>query len=155
MLAKIKNNQIDVYPYNILDLYKDYPNVSFPKDVEADSELLAQYNVVIIASTPKPTVESNKKAVKGEVGFVDGAWRETWDIIDMSPEEIQFDIENKLGNILGSRRGLLTKTDWTQLPDSPLASEKKAEFATYRQAIRDLPTQPGYPDNITWPEMPQ
>ena len=35
-------------------------------------------------------------------------------------------------------RRLLT-SDWTQVPDSPLTDSKKAEWATYRQALRDLP----------------
>ena len=34
---------------------------------------------------------------------------------------------------------LLKESDWTQLPDSPLSAEKKAEWAAYRQALRDLP----------------
>lgn len=35
------------------------------------------------------------------------------------------------------RRFLLKDSDWTQLPDVPLSAEKKAEWATYRQALRD------------------
>ena len=38
------------------------------------------------------------------------------------------------------RDALLAKTDWTQSADSPLSDAKKAEWATYRQALRDLPT---------------
>lgn len=38
------------------------------------------------------------------------------------------------------RNGLLRESDWTQMPDSPLTSEKKTEWATYRQSLRDLPT---------------
>lgn len=36
------------------------------------------------------------------------------------------------------RNGLLSASDWTQLPDSPLSDAKKAEWATYRQALRDF-----------------
>lgn len=53
-----------------------------------------------------------------------------------------------------ARNGLLSATDWTQAADSPLSSDKKTEWATYRQALRDLPTE--YPDSqrITWPTEP-
>jgi len=34
---------------------------------------------------------------------------------------------------------LLSSSDWTQVPDSPLTTEQKAAWATYRQALRDLP----------------
>ena len=42
-------------------------------------------------------------------------------------------------NVRLKRAYRLQKTDWTQMPDSPLSDEKKAEFATYRQQLRDLP----------------
>ena len=37
------------------------------------------------------------------------------------------------------RNNKLSNSDWTQFPDSPLSSSKKSEWATYRQALRDLP----------------
>ena len=50
-----------------------------------------------------------------------------------------------------SRNQMLTETDWTQLEDSPV---DKAAWATYRQALRDVPTQEGFPWNVQWPEKP-
>ena len=48
--------------------------------------------------------------------------------------------------------------DWTQGADSPLTSTKKAEWATYRQALRDimsnLPSDLDHPDNVSWPSTP-
>lgn len=42
--------------------------------------------------------------------------------------------------ILRGRRDMLLKeSDWTQMPDSPLSTTKKADWATYRQTLRDLP----------------
>ena len=41
--------------------------------------------------------------------------------------------------ILQKRNNKLLACDWTQLPDSPLSDSKKAEWATYRQALRDVP----------------
>lgn len=49
------------------------------------------------------------------------------------------------------RDRLLASTDWTQLPDVPLAT--KEAWAVYRQALRDVTLQPD-PFNITWPEVP-
>ena len=46
------------------------------------------------------------------------------------------------------RDALLTESDWTQVNDSPLTDAKKAEWATYRQALRDLPSQYTDSDNI-------
>ena len=44
---------------------------------------------------------------------------------------------NSLLRLERNRR--LAKCDWTQGNDSPLTSDKKTEWATYRQALRDLP----------------
>jgi len=50
------------------------------------------------------------------------------------------------------RDALLAACDWTQLPDAPLTT--RAAWAEYRQALRDVPTQPGFPEEILWPSPP-
>lgn len=52
------------------------------------------------------------------------------------------------------RNNALLSCDWTQMPDSPISDTKKAEWATYRQSLRDLPDQSGFPSTITWPTEP-
>ena len=49
----------------------------------------------------------------------------------------------------------LAATDWTQLPDVPLTAEQRAAWQQYRQALRDVPQQPGAPWDVVWPELPQ
>ena len=51
------------------------------------------------------------------------------------------------------RNGLLDACDWTRLDDNGLTEAQRAEWATYRQALRDITTQ-GDPVNITWPVAP-
>tara|TARA_R100000742_G_C4279624_1_gene104807 strand:- start:278 stop:562 length:285 start_codon:yes stop_codon:yes gene_type:complete len=51
------------------------------------------------------------------------------------------------------RDALLAASDWTQANDSPLANDKKIEWATYRTALRDLPSSSDWP-NVTFPEEP-
>ncbi len=50
------------------------------------------------------------------------------------------------------RTQLLSASDWTQLPDVPL--ETKTAWAAYRQALRDVTAQPGFPLNVEWPIQP-
>ena len=58
------------------------------------------------------------------------------------------------------RNKIISQSDWTQGADSPLSDEKKAEWATYRQALRDLtstasPTLDGPSiSNVDWPTEP-
>ena len=50
-----------------------------------------------------------------------------------------------------SRSDKLADCDWTQVADSPV---DKTAWATYRQALRDITTQSGFPWSVTWPESP-
>lgn len=52
------------------------------------------------------------------------------------------------------RRPLLRQSDWTQGPDAPLTVEQKTAWAIYRQALRDITAQPGFPLNVIWPTEP-
>ena len=51
------------------------------------------------------------------------------------------------------RNSILAESDWTQLGDVP--QEVKDKWAPYRQALRDVPQQPGFPNDITWPTKPE
>jgi hypothetical protein len=50
-----------------------------------------------------------------------------------------------------SRDEKLKDSDWSQVADAPV---DKAVWATYRQALRDVPTQSGFPWEVTWPTQP-
>ena len=55
------------------------------------------------------------------------------------------------------RNALLFSSDWTQNNDSPLSTSKKQEWATYRQTLRDLPSQYNSGDNpkdVVFPSEP-
>ena len=52
-----------------------------------------------------------------------------------------------------TRDTLLKMSDWTQAPDSPLSQEKRAEWAAYRQSLRDLPETTDLA-SIVWPQEP-
>lgn len=69
--------------------------------------------------------------------------------------------ENPLPDTLSLLRNkrdyLLSLCDWTQSADSPLSDSKKAEWATYRQELRDLPSKYSNSDiygDIVWPTRP-
>ena len=53
------------------------------------------------------------------------------------------------------RDTLLSATDWAVLPDSPLDEASQAAMRTYRQALRDVPQQAGFPETISWPDRPE
>ena len=65
---------------------------------------------------------------------------------------ITVDAEEQARKIRAMRDSLLTQSDWTQVADAPV---DQAAWATYRQALRDIPSQSGFPNEITWPTEPE
>jgi hypothetical protein len=60
-------------------------------------------------------------------------------------------ITNKMKDVRAERNALLVESDWTQVLDAPV---DQAAWATYRQALRDITAQEGFPHNINWPQKP-
>ena len=52
------------------------------------------------------------------------------------------------------RDKLLADTDYLLMPDYPIESDRLAKVKIYRQALRDIPEQSGFPRSITWPDKP-
>lgn len=67
--------------------------------------------------------------------------------------ESNFDILK--AQIDAKRLQLLQKSDWTDTVSAQTRLTNYAEWQAYRQALRDIPTQPGYPENVTWPQQPK
>jgi len=61
--------------------------------------------------------------------------------------------DRKAAEVRQERNKKLTATDWTQTADVPQAV--KDTYVTYRQALRDISNQSGFPNEITWPVEPQ
>ena len=53
------------------------------------------------------------------------------------------------------RDQLLAETDYLLMPDYPISSEALVALKTYRQALRDIPEQSGFPKTIEWPSKPE
>ena len=92
------------------------------------------------------TVESEND-YNSYVVYEDSSKKPTWAQVQGGKDAEQW------VQIRGLRDSKLLECDWTVLPDVPLTAEKKAEWETYRQALRDITTQPD-PFNITWPTPP-
>lgn len=73
-------------------------------------------------------------------------------------EKDEFDDQKVLqskGSMLRARRNrLLTQSDWSQAADIPFTNEQRQAWTTYRQALRDITNQPGFPTNVEWPTRP-
>ena len=145
------NNQGDIeqYPYTLTDLKRAHRNVSWPKNITA--ETAAAYNVFPVISTEEPAEDYRKNRERTAV-LIDGNWFEQWTEVDASVEEIAERTAAKANDVRADRNKRLAETDWTQSRDVTLDND--ADWIAYRQALRDITSQEGFPHDVTWPEKP-
>ena len=75
----------------------------------------------------------------------------TVSVVDKTAEEIAADENSKAAQIRSQRNQLLTASDWTQVLDAPI---DRTAWAAYRQALRDITSQEGFPASVQWPNDP-
>ena len=142
MYVKIVNNQPSVFPYTLSDLQRDNPQTSFPS-VCTDS-LLELFSVYKVQTTPAPVIDSKTHRIKQTVQKIDDVWTQAWIVVEIS-------LDQASNNVRGYRDRLLSECDWTHLP---AISIDKVAWATYRQELRDITDQEGFPYNLIWPIKP-
>lgn len=153
MYALIKDNQVVRFPYHIADLVRENPTVSFPFPLT--EEVMNKWGVHVVHETPMPSVNEYTEVVEElSPAFVDGKWTQQWTTIPLSDGEKEIKKRQREVEVRLSRNETLSQTDWSQLADSPLSAEAKQAYAVYRQALRDVTDQPGFPWEITWPNLP-
>lgn len=105
--------------------------------------------------TQIPDVPNLKKAIELTPTLRDnGVYYQTWQVVDMTEEEKVVATEEQKNIVRAQRNFKLVSSDWTQLPDVQLSEEQKIGWTTYRQQLRDITTQSGFPWDITWPIPP-
>jgi hypothetical protein len=148
MYAKLNNGVVETYPYSIGQLRKDFPNTSFPKVISKAT--LDAFNVVEVQAVTPPTVTHLQVWHEATPVLDNGVWKQSYTVSDVSAEDLASRTEGEKERIRQTRNELLSGSDWTQVADSPV---DKDAWATYRQALRDIPDQAGFPWEVTWPEM--
>lgn len=134
-------------------------NVVFSPTVYQTAESLtdeqrAEFDVHFVHQLPKPTVDHTFNVTEADPEFKDGNWFQVWVVSDASAEEVEQRTNEKAASVRAERNSRIAACDWTQLDDSPLTSTKKQEWAAYRQALRDITAQEGFPHQVEWPEAP-
>lgn len=150
MLVKIVDDQVDEYPYSIKKFRADNPTISFPEEISSNT--LATYGVFSAGyeATPSYNPATHKVVVSSQPSLVEGLWKLTKTVVAMTEDEISAYETKKAAEARRTRDDKLSATDWCALSDVTMSSE----MATYRQALRDVPQQAGFPHNITWPTEP-
>jgi hypothetical protein len=126
-----------------------YPNTSFPSQWSV--ELVEELGLDPVFETPAPTVTRYQTAYKDGVEQVSGKWVWKWSISEMDDEAKAAKDAAQAMAVRADRDRRLADSDWTQVADAPV---DQAAWAAYRQGLRDVPAQSGFPWDITWPVKP-
>jgi hypothetical protein len=129
------------HPYTARKLREDNPTVSFPRQLTA--EVVAPYGVF----TCKTRSVSFDPLVQTQVdaGYVKEG--DQWFLLKVAvnlPDDLAKD------SIRNHREELMKSTDWQALSDNTMSEA----MIVYRQALRDVTAQEGFPFDVVWPDKP-
>jgi hypothetical protein len=152
------------------EIRKLFSNVSMPR--VWDAGVCDQLGIDPILESTAPTTTRYQVAFQdGVEQDANGNWVWAWTIGPVFTEYTDDDgvahtvaeleaayIKNVDGKqaaaVREDRDKRLADTDWTQLIDSPFSNDTNGVWQAYRQALRDIPSQEGFPWDVTWPEKP-
>ena len=142
------DNNLLRYPYTLTDLRRDNTQTSFPRTISV--ETAKEFSCVPVTQVTPPTDNYTKNYERSARNNA-GTWEEQWIESEATSEQVTERTTLKANEARQHRTTKLTESDWTQLADS---TADKAAWATYRAALRDLPSAAGFPHDITWPTEP-
>ena len=148
MYAQLIEGAVAAYP---VDVRQAHPNTSFPSawpGGEVDGMVY-----VLVAYVAPPVVDYTQTVTEATPTQINGVWSQVWAVAPASQDVIDQRLAAQWAVVRADRNQRLASCDWTQLPDSPLSAEVRAQWATYRQALRDVTQQPN-PFAIVWPTTP-
>lgn len=140
----IKVTDGNVENYSLYQFKVDNPGVVLPED--GLNDFLSGFGVYECIQKEQPEYDHLTKVPDFGPYYQDdsGQWFQDWTFNDIPEEAASF-------NVRAKRNEVLAASDWTQLVDSPVDKEA---WASYRQELRDLPQQGGFPYSVVWPTEP-
>lgn len=117
------------------------------------TEQVKEYGWYPYEESPMPAHDQRTQNATSKIVLIDGIAKVVWTVKQKSAEQIEQETEEAWSGVRLLRDEMLAKTDWTHSGDSPLSPEKKAEWAAYRQSLREI-TKQSDPHQIEWPTRP-
>lgn len=161
MYAKIQNNTPVEWPVRDFQIRSAMTNVSLPAKLTA--EAVAPFGFEPYTEATKPEFNAlTQKAEERTPAKQGSTWVQKWEVVELYSEaereqvlaQAEADkLEAEKANVRAERNAKLSASDWTQGKDIP--DNISSAWATYRQALRDITAQAGFPWDIQWPTQPE
>jgi hypothetical protein len=126
-----------------------HPNTSMPQQLS--EELLNDFGADVVLEGPQAQPTRYQIGFADGVEQLDGKWYTKYSVVDMDADAIASKNAEQAKSVRKQRGEKLKDSDWTQVADAPV---DKAVWSTYRQTLRDITAQSGFPWEITWPDSP-
>ena len=127
-----------------------HPETSFP--VPLTAEILADFGADVVLEGPQAQPTRYQVAYRDGVEQIDGKWFTKYSVADMDDEAKAAKDAEQARSVRSDRNQRLKESDWSQGKD--IADAVSQPWAVYRQALRDVPAQAGFPWDVTWPDAP-
>jgi hypothetical protein len=128
-----------------------HPNTSMPQLLTEAT--LKSFDAEVVFEGPQAQPTRYQVAYRNGVELIDGKWYTKYSVSDMTAEAKTALDASQAKSMRNQRDRLIAETDWTQGKD--IADSVSAKYTTYRQALRNVPTQSGFPWTIQWPTKPE
>ena len=115
-------------------------------------EVLEELGADVVFEGPQATPTRYQIAYRDGVEQMDGKWFTKYSVVDLDAEGIAAKGAEQAKSVREQRNQKLKDSDWTQVADAPV---DQAAWAAYRQALRDIPSQQGFPWDVQWPTQPE
>jgi hypothetical protein len=116
------------------------------------TEVLEALGADVVFEGPQASPTHYQVAFRDGVEQIEGKWYTKHSVADMDADAKATADNNQAQTIRSTRNQMLKNSDWSQLADAPVDT---AEWASYRQALRDVPNQVGFPWEVVWPTQPE
>ena len=130
-----------------------HKNTSFPKTWTP--EIVEELGLDPVFETPAPEVTRYQTAFQNGVEQVNGKWQWKWSVADMD-DEAKARIDDEAAKAVRAERDRrIAETDWLVIKNLELNQNVPGKWEVYRQDLRDIPAQIGFPHNVSWPVKPE
>ena len=124
-----------------------HPNTGFPSQLT--EQIINAFGGDIVFEGPQAQPTRYQIGFRDGIELVNGKWFNKYSVADLDADAIAAKDAEQSKAIRTQRNQLLAESDWTQLADAPV---DKTVWSVYRQSLRDISSQKGFPWDVVWPK---
>jgi hypothetical protein len=150
MEIRLRSNGAVMYEGELRQYLRENNGPSFDR---LTTEVLEALQADPVFESPQPIAGRYQVVFRDGVEQTQGKWYTKYSVADMDNDAKAAKDAEQAKSVRDNRNRRLADSDWTQGKDIP--DSVSTPWAAYRQALRDVPAQAGFPWDIQWPNKPE